>query len=57
MAGWATSGTGNTWALVATNTHGGVSALHADDPATTSEQRLVSPQIVVPATSPKLMVP
>ena len=46
--GWASSGTGNTWAIAATNPHSGTSQYHATDPATVSDQRLVSPAVVLP---------
>ncbi len=46
--GWTSSGTGNTWAIAATNPHSGASHFHANDPATVSDQRLVSPAIVLP---------
>ena len=47
-AGWTHSGTGDTWAIVATNPHSGTSQYHAVDPATVSDQRLVSPGVVLP---------
>ncbi len=48
-AGWTHSGTGDTWAIVATNPHSGASQYHAVDPAAVSDQRLVSPGVVLPA--------
>ncbi len=55
LAGWTTSGTGNTWALSTENPHSGLNSFHAVDPATASDQRLLSPAIQVPATAPKLV--
>lgn len=49
-AGWthsASAGT-DTWALAGTNPRSGVQAWHANNPAAVSDQRLVSPQVVVP---------
>jgi len=46
--GWTSSGTGNTWALSTARPHSGLNAEHAVDPATTSDQRLVSPPITLP---------
>jgi subtilisin family serine protease len=48
-AGWTHSGSGDSWALSGTRTHSGAAAFHANDPATTSDQRLVSPAIALPA--------
>ena len=42
------SGTGNTWAIATTNPHSGTSHYHATDPATVSDQRLVSPAVALP---------
>ena len=42
-SGWTSSGTGNTWAIATTNPHSGASHYHANDPATVSDQRLISP--------------
>ncbi len=47
--GWTHSGSGDTWALVGTRTYSGIKAWHANAPATTSDQRLVSPSITVPS--------
>ncbi len=55
LAGWTSSGTGNSWAISTQNAHSGVNSLHADDPSVVTDQSLVSPQIVVPATQPKLV--
>jgi hypothetical protein len=50
-AGWTSSGTGSTWALSGVNTTSGVNAFHATDPSTLSDQRLVSPAVVLPDVS------
>ncbi len=47
--GWTHGGTGDTWALSGARTHSGVNAFHANDPATVSDQRLMSPQVVLPS--------
>ena len=47
-AGWSSNGTGDTWALQGTNVHGGANAYHADDVTSVSDQRLVSPSVVLP---------
>lgn len=47
--GWAHSGTGDTWALSTTNPHSGLQSWHADDLSTVSDQRLVSPGVLLPA--------
>ena len=47
-SGWTSSGTGNTWAIAASNPHSGASHYHANDPATVSDQRLVSPPVMLP---------
>lgn len=47
--GWTSSGTGNTWALSAAQPHTGTQAFFAADPATVSDQRLVSPPIILPS--------
>lgn len=46
--GWTSSGTGNTWALSAAQPHAGLQSFFAANPATVSDQRLVSPPIVLP---------
>jgi hypothetical protein len=46
--GWTHEGTGDTWVLTDTRTTSGVNAWHALDPETLSDQRLVSPPIVIP---------
>jgi hypothetical protein len=38
----------DSWAVVASNPHSGTSSFHANDPATVSDQRLVSPAVVLP---------
>ncbi len=50
-SGWAlgSGGSGNTWALSGARVHTGASSYHATDPDSTSDQRLVSPAIVLPA--------
>jgi lysyl endopeptidase len=48
-AGWTHSGSGDSWALSGARVHSGAAAFHATDPSTTSDQRLVSPAIVLPA--------
>ncbi|MEO8198447.1 MAG: hypothetical protein ABI689_17175, partial [Thermoanaerobaculia bacterium] len=47
-SGWTHSGTGDTWALSSTNPHSGTALFHANDPAAVSDQRLVSPPVVLP---------
>ena len=46
--GWTHSGTGDSWAISTTNPHSGLQYFHANDPASVSDQRLVSPAIVLP---------
>ncbi len=46
--GWTSGGTGNTWALSTANPHSGSNAFHADNVATVSDQRLVSPAVILP---------
>ncbi|HLA79023.1 MAG TPA: hypothetical protein VJU18_15710 [Vicinamibacteria bacterium] len=50
--GWTHSGTGDTWALSTANPHSGTQSFFAADPVTVSDQRLVSPAIVIPAGNP-----
>ena len=45
---WSHSGTGDTWAIAATNPHSGTSQYHANDPISVTDQRLVSPAVVLP---------
>jgi hypothetical protein len=47
--GWTHSGTGDSWAIAATNPHSGTSHYHANDPAIVSDQRLASPAVALPA--------
>ncbi|CAN5341281.1 hypothetical protein BH10ACI3_BH10ACI3_24230 [soil metagenome] len=47
-SGWASSGTGDTWAIGTNAPHSGTSNYHASDPAAVSDQRLVSPPVVLP---------
>ena len=49
-AGWTHSGSGDSWALSGVRTHSGVNAFHANDPTTVSDQYLVSPAVVLPAS-------
>jgi hypothetical protein len=51
-AGWSHSGTGDTWTLSGTRVHGGAFSYHATDVPTTSDQRLVSPEVVLPSETP-----
>ena len=46
--GWISSGTGNTWAISGANPHAGSQAFHADGVGAVSDQRLVSPAMVLP---------
>ena len=46
--GWTHSGTGDSWAISTTGPHSGTSLYHAGDPAVVSDQRLVSPAVVLP---------
>lgn len=48
-AGWTSNGVGNTWALWSTRVNSGTNAQHAVDPTTASDQRLISPAILLPA--------
>ena len=45
---WTHNGTGDTWAVWGANVHSGSAAFHANDPATNSDQRLVSPSVTLP---------
>jgi len=51
---WTHSGSGDTWALWGTQVHSGSAAFHANGTASVTDQRLVSPSIVLPATAPGL---
>ena len=48
-ASWTHSGSGDSWALSGARVHSGAAAFHANDPSTTSDQRLVSPALILPA--------
>lgn len=50
-SGWTSSGTGNTWAQSSARAHAGNFSWFAADPATISDQRLVSPAVPVPSGS------
>ena len=47
-SGWTSSGTGDTWAIAAANPHAGTSHYRAGDPASVTDQRLVSPAVALP---------
>ena len=49
-SGWTSSGTGDTWATSPLNTHSGTASWRAQSPTVVSDQRLLSPAIVLPAT-------
>ena len=49
IGGWTHGGTGDTWALATSNPHSGVQHVHANDPASVSDQRLVSPLVTLPS--------
>ncbi|MER2598352.1 MAG: S8 family serine peptidase [Caldilineales bacterium] len=51
LGNWSSSGTGNTWVLTGNPAYvySGAQAMHATDPTTVSDQRLVSPPIVLPS--------
>ncbi len=46
--GWTHSGTLDSWAIAATNPHSGTSQYHANDPSALSDQRLVTPAVLLP---------
>ncbi|MEO8275156.1 MAG: hypothetical protein ABI639_02995 [Thermoanaerobaculia bacterium] len=48
--GWTSSGTGNSWAQSALNPHSGTASWRASSPSIVSDQRLVSPAIILPAS-------
>lgn len=48
-AGWTSSGTGNTWAVSSSRVHSGALSWKAVDPATISDQQLVSPAVTLAA--------
>jgi len=47
--GWGSSGPGDTWAQTNARAHSGSFSWRAQDPATSSDQRLVSPAVALPA--------
>jgi len=51
-AGWSHSGTGDTWALSGARVHGGAFSYYAVDSNVTTDQRLDSPEIVLPSHTP-----
>jgi hypothetical protein len=53
-AGWTHSGTGDSWALSGARVHSGAAAFHANDPETSSDQRLVSPAVLLPSAATAL---
>ena len=52
--GWTHSGTGDSWALSTARAYSPANSFHANDPATSSDQRLVSPAVVLPVGSSPL---
>ena len=50
--GWTSSGPGDSWGLSGARVSSGANAFYANDPATTSDQRLVSPSIALPTITP-----
>lgn len=53
-AAWSSGGTGDTWTLSGARITSGANAFYAVDPATTSDQRLVSPSIALPVGANRL---
>ncbi len=49
--GWSSSGTGDTWALSGARFNSPITSFHALDPETLSDQRLLSPPVVLPSSS------
>ena len=47
-SGWTHSGTGDSWAIATATPHSGLQHFHANDPVSVTDQRLVSPAIVLP---------
>lgn len=47
--GWTHSGTGDSWAIATSHPHAGTQHFHANGVATVSDQRLVSPAVVLPS--------
>ncbi|PWB79148.1 MAG: hypothetical protein C3F15_00180 [Holophagae bacterium] len=54
-AGWTHSGTGDSWALSGARVHGGAFSYHANGTGTTTDQRLVSPEMTLPTEVPVTM--
>lgn len=54
-AGWTHNGSGDTWDLSDVRVHGGSFSYHAVDSDVVSDQRLVSPEMVLPTSSPVTM--
>jgi hypothetical protein len=52
--GWTHSGTGDSWALSTARSYSPANSFHANDPSTTSDQRLASPAVVLPSGSSPL---
>lgn len=48
VTGWTSGGTGNTWALGTNNPHSPTQNYHANDVGSVTDQRLVSPAVVLP---------
>jgi hypothetical protein len=48
VSGWTSSGSGNTWALGTSNPHSPVQHYHANGVSATTDQRLVSPPVMLP---------
>ena len=51
VTGWSSAGTGNTWATSGARFHSSPTSYKAVDPATSSDQQLSSPSIVLPSQS------
>ncbi len=54
--GWTSSGTGDTWAQSSTRAHSGSYSWLATDPATVSDQQLVSPAVELPTGETPLVL-
>jgi hypothetical protein len=54
--GWTSSGTNNSWAILTSNPYSGLSAYHADNPDGVSDQRLMSPSLVLPSGQDPLLL-
>ena len=48
-ADWSSSGTNNSWMLSMAQSNSGVTSWHANDPTNVSDQRLLSPSLVLPS--------